>query len=120
MTNNEYKYLAAVVLISFGFALARAQEPTPSSSDELSIRKSLESYCDAFNHGNVDEELAFWAGDADYVDADGETRHGKDAIGALFEDAKDDLNGYKLALKIDSLRLVKPEVAIEDGTATLT
>jgi uncharacterized protein (TIGR02246 family) len=80
----------------------------------------VDGYCDAFNSGNVDTLLAFWADDADYVDEEGETHRGKEAIGALFKAGVEDLKGQKLGLKIDNLRLVKPEVAIEDGTATLT
>jgi uncharacterized protein (TIGR02246 family) len=120
MSWNTCKCLAAVILIAGGFAPARAQESAARSDDEQSIRKSAESYCEAFNRGDVAALLTFWADDADYVDADGEACRGKEAIGAMFDGAKEDLNGQKLTLKIDSLRLVKPEVAVEDGTATLT
>jgi uncharacterized protein (TIGR02246 family) len=113
------------ILALFAFVLlevvsAHAQESTQTSPDEQSIRKSVDDYCAAFNNNELDSILAFWADDADYVDVDGETHRGKESIGTLFKISAADVNGNKLGLKIDSLRFVKPEVAIEDGTATLT
>jgi uncharacterized protein (TIGR02246 family) len=112
--------LAMVLFASLEMTSAHAQESSPGSPDEQTIRKSVDGYCDAFNSGNVDTLLTFWASDADYVDEEGEIHRGKAAIGALFNAAADDLKGQQLDLKIDTLRFVKPEVAIEDGTATLT
>jgi uncharacterized protein (TIGR02246 family) len=112
--------LAVVMVASLELPALRAQESSPASADEQAIRTSVDAYCDAFNSGNVDAVLNYWANDADYVDVDGETHRGKEAIGALFKTAVEGLEGHKLALTIDRLRLVKPEVAIEDGTASLT
>jgi uncharacterized protein (TIGR02246 family) len=120
MSKIEFKYLAVFVVLLYGFSLARAQEPAPGSSDEQSIRESAERYCEAFNHGDIDALQMFWASDAEYVDANGATHHGNKAIGALFKDAKEDLNGHTLDLEIESLRLVNPDVAIENGTATVS
>jgi uncharacterized protein (TIGR02246 family) len=112
--------LAMVAFASLRVVPALAQESSLGSPDEQTIRKSAGEYCTAFNSGDVEALLAFWANDADYVDSDGETHRGKAAILALFKASAEDLKGHKLALKIDSVRLVKPEVAIEDGTASLT
>jgi uncharacterized protein (TIGR02246 family) len=112
--------LATVMFASLGPIFAHAQESSSGSADEQTIRNSVDGYCDAFNSGNVDTLLTFWANDADYVDDEGETHRGKEAIGALFTAAADDLKGQQLDLEIDALRFVKPQVAIEDGTATLT
>jgi uncharacterized protein (TIGR02246 family) len=119
-TMHKKPFLVAVAFASVGLASTRAQQTAESSPDDQVIRKSADDYCAAFNRGDLDTVLACWANDADYVDEDGETHRGKEAIGALFKNATADLTGHKLALKIDSLRFVKPEVAIEDGTATLT
>jgi uncharacterized protein (TIGR02246 family) len=112
--------LASMLLAALGVCTARSQQPAQSASDEQIIRQSVDEYATAFNNGDVETVLGYWDADADYVDEDGETHRGKDAIGALFRNAAQNLQGQKLALKIDSLRLVKPEVAIEDGTASLT
>lgn len=112
--------LTVMALAALGLAATQAQEPAQTSSDEQAIRKSVDEYCDAYNSGNIDTVLSYWDKDADYVDGDGATHHGKDAIGAIFKNSLENLKGSKLRLKIDSLRLVKPDVAIEDGTASLT
>jgi uncharacterized protein (TIGR02246 family) len=112
--------LAMVVCVSMRVVSALAQEPSVNSADERTIRKSAEEYCSAFNNGDVEALSAYWANDADYVDADGDTHRGKEAILALFKASAEDLKGHRFALKIDSVRFLKPEVAIEDGTASLT
>jgi uncharacterized protein (TIGR02246 family) len=114
------KTILAALALSLTLASTQADEPAKALPDEQVIRESADDYCAAFNDGDVDELLDFWANDADYVDEDGETHRGKDAISALFRKAAEDLKGCKLNLKIDTLRLVKPDVAIEDGIAELT
>ncbi len=112
--------LVAVAFATLGLVVASAEEtPTKSTEDQV-IRKSIGEYCDAFNAGKIDALLSYWNDDADYVDEDGKAYHGKDAIGVLFKGSLEELKGSKLGLKIDNLHLVKPDVAIEDGVATLT
>lgn len=113
-------FFGAMTVVVLGLAAAQAKEPAQSSADEQVIRKSVDDYCDAYNKGNLDALLSYWAKDAEYVDADGGTYRGKDAIGAVFKNSLEKLKGSKLHLKIEEIRMVKPEVAIEDGIATLT
>jgi len=120
MAMHKKLFLAAVAFVSFALAPAHSEESPRDTPDEQFIRKSVEEYCDAFNKGDVDAVLAFWADDADYADADGQIYRGKEAIRPLLSAAAENLEGYKLVLKIDALRLVKPEAAIEDGVAVLT
>jgi uncharacterized protein (TIGR02246 family) len=117
---NTKSILVLVAFVLLEVVSAHAQDTSPGSPDEQAIRKSVDGYCAAFNSGDVNAILAFWADDADYVDVDGETHRGKEAIAALFKTSAADMNGNKLGLKIDNLRFVKPEVAIEDGTSSLT
>jgi uncharacterized protein (TIGR02246 family) len=112
--------LGALAFASLGLSATKADESANGSRDEQVIRESVDDYCAAFNKGDLDALLAYWAHDADYVDEDGETFRGKDAIGALFKNSAEELEGCKLGLEIEQLRLVKPDVAIEDGIAELT
>jgi uncharacterized protein (TIGR02246 family) len=111
---------AAMALAALGVAWTQAQQPAPSSADEQAIRKSLDDYCAAFNKGDVAALVAYWAPDADYVDRDGNSHRGKEAIRTLFQDSAESLKGHKLGLKISALRFVRPDVAIEDGVAEIT
>ncbi len=112
--------LEAAAFAMLGLAVAHAEETPAKSAEDQVIRNSISEYCDAFNAGKIDVLLGYWNDDADYVDEDGKAYHGKEAIGALFKSSLEELKGTKLGLKIDNLHLVKPDVAIEDGVATLT
>src|SRR5688572_30097406 len=96
---------AAVVFALLGPISTGAQESVQGSPDEQFIRQSVEDYCTAFNNGDVDTVMGYWATGSDYVDEEGETHRGKDAIAALFIASAENLKGHKLGLKIDSLRL---------------
>lgn len=108
----------AVVLLGAGAAPAKGADPK-SPEDEV-IRKSIGEYCAAFNDGKIDVVLGYWGDDADYVDGEGQAYHGKEAIGTLFKGSLEKLKGHKLTLKIDNLHLIKADVAVEDGVASLT
>jgi uncharacterized protein (TIGR02246 family) len=112
--------LAVAVLTALALAWTRAQEPAKGSQDEQTIRKSADDYSAAYNKGDLDAVMAYWADDADYVDDAGKTHRGKATIAALFKAGADDMKGQTLALKVTSLRFVKPDVAIEDGEARIT
>src|SRR5262245_44320815 len=81
---NKKTIMAALAFSALKLVSTPAQEPPQGPTDEQVIRKSVDEYCAAFNSGDIDALLTFWANDADYVDADGESHRGKEAIGALF------------------------------------
>lgn len=112
--------LAALAFALLGLAASRAEDTAQATGEEHVIRQSVDEYCDAFNRGDVDAVMVFWSDDADYIASDGQTHRGKQVIRDLFQDAAENLKGYKLGLSIDQLQFVKPDVAIEDGTIELT
>lgn len=109
--------LTAVTLVACGLHAALAPA---ARADEQAIRQNLDEYCAAFNRGDIDAVMSFWAENADYVDEQGETHRGKPAIGAVFKNSIDNLQGHQLDLEIEALKQVTPNVAVEDGVATLT
>jgi uncharacterized protein (TIGR02246 family) len=87
--------------------------------DEAAIRKSVESYTAAFNNRDAKAIAAHWLPEAVYIDPDS----GKNVVGpaaiekhfaAIFKDNKN----VKLTVKVDSIRFVSPNVAVEQGLAT--
>jgi uncharacterized protein (TIGR02246 family) len=112
--------LGAIAFALLGLVATHAEEATQKSPDDEAIRKSIGDYCTAYNDGKIDALLSYWSENADYVDGDGQTHHGKDAIGTRFKNSLESLKGSKLDLKIENLRFAKPDVAIEDGIASLT
>lgn len=108
-------------------ALVYAQAPKApkvkekeKNPEELAIRNAELAYGSAYNKGDLDTIMTLWAADADFVDEDGKTYKGRDAIRALFKAAMDDAKGSTMKLTSKSLRFLKPDVAIEDGMVEIT
>ncbi len=91
-----------------------------SDADELAaIRKSSQEFVKAFNDGDAHAVAGLWTEDGDYTDETGRVLSGREAIekeyAALFTTKK----GARIQIVIDSLRLLSPGAAIEDGRAML-
>lgn len=86
------------------------------------VRDATAAYAAAFNKGDAQAVSGFWAKDAEYVDDDGKSTKGRDAIAELFRPYFTDkeLKGSKMALTAASVRVIKGDVALQDGTATIT
>jgi uncharacterized protein (TIGR02246 family) len=112
---------AAVVLIAAGvYAWSAAQPGTGEVDKDKPIRKAGAAYTEAFNKGDAEALLACWAADADYVDDSGRTHKGKAAIGEVFKQYLTALKGSTLKLETSSVRFLKDDVALEDGTSELS
>jgi uncharacterized protein (TIGR02246 family) len=115
--------LAALLALLVGGALLKsltAQESKKPSQDEQAIRQAVTAYADAFSKGDLDQLTAYWDPEAEHIDESGKITQGRDAIVALLRNNLRGLKGCKLAMDIKSVRLITPEVALEDGQATLT
>jgi uncharacterized protein (TIGR02246 family) len=96
-----------------------AQESKKPSQDEQAIRHAVVAYADAFTKGDLDQLLMRWDPDAEYIDESGKITQGREAIAALLRANLGGLKGCKLAMDTKSVRLLTPEVALEDGRATI-
>ena len=112
----------ALTILSM-FLVAGSARPVEGQGQEdpaiAAVRKSAEKSVSAFNAGKVDELAAMFLPKGELIDEEGTVYQGqqeiKDLLGGFF--AK--FPGAKLALDIESIRLVGP-VAIEEGTRTIT
>ena len=107
---------------------AAGQEPRPKKAekadarapgagvDEAAIRKAAANYVAALNRGDLDAVMAFWTPDAEYIDEAGTATRGKDNIAAVFRDVLPELKGSKVTGRQHSLRAIRPDVALEDGS----
>jgi len=86
------------------------------SADEQAIRKAAGDYIAAMNKGDLDGIMAFWAQDAEYVDESGKVTRGKEAIGKMFKTALPELKGHKISGREHSIRTLRPDVGLEDGS----
>jgi uncharacterized protein (TIGR02246 family) len=98
----------------------RATAQDSKTSDEQAIRKAAAAYVEAMNKGDLNAMMACWSPDADYIDESGKRTHGKEALTALFKKGLAETKGSKVAGKAHSLKFLRPEVAMEDGSLEFT
>jgi uncharacterized protein (TIGR02246 family) len=97
-----------------------AQESAQPSPDEAAIRKSVESYTAAFNNMDAKALAAHWSPEAVYTNPITEEQVvGREAIEKQFAAIFAQLKGAKLESKVESIRFISPNVAVEHGTAQL-
>jgi uncharacterized protein (TIGR02246 family) len=97
-------------------------EATPSASDdEQVIRANAEKYVELYNRRDSQGMADMWSPDAVYTDAaSGEQYAGRKAIAEHFAYLFAGLEDAKLAVTVDSVEFVSPNVAIERGRALVT
>ena len=84
------------------------------------LKGRAEEFTKAFDKGDAKALAEFWAPDGDYVDAAGHTLKGRKEIPAAFEKQFATAKGGKLHINTKSLRVIKDDLAIEDGTTEVT
>src|SRR4029077_7619432 len=87
--------------------------------DKQDIDKKTEAFIEAFQKGDAKAVAAFWTMDSDYTDQTGHTLKGRDAIEGAFKKQFAATKGAKLRITATSLRFLKDDIAIEDGTTEL-
>jgi uncharacterized protein (TIGR02246 family) len=112
--------LAGLALCGLAAILATAQPPQKRGGDEKEIRAAAEAFAAAFNKGDLDTMLGFWADDADYVDDTGATHKGKAAISDMMKKNAGQYKGCTMKINVASVRFPRPDVAVDEGSVTLT
>lgn len=95
-----------------------AQAPLANRrADEDAIRRAESQYIEAAKKNDIRALTAAWTADGDYIDAAGVKTKARDLIGkrSTSADAAEMLDDVKI--KSSTLRLITPEVAIEDGVS---
>ena len=90
-----------------------------ADADLQSLRASAEAFADAFNRHDAAALAAMWTPDGEYTSEEGARFEGRDAIRRQYEEffaANDDI---KMRVAVESIRLLSPTTAIEEGRTTL-
>ncbi len=109
--------LAAVIVL--GGLVYERPATAAVKDDERAIQKAIDDYCSAFNKGDADGILAIWSADGEYIDENGKSIKGRDALAALFKSAVAANKGAKVQIKTSSMRFFN-DVAWQDGSAIVT
>jgi uncharacterized protein (TIGR02246 family) len=91
-----------------------------SGKEREALRKVIDAYIAARNRGDLKALLAFWTPDADYVDESGKILRGREVIGAQFKKSLADSKGAKFKGRLHSLKFLRPDVALGDGSVEMT
>ena len=97
----------------------RRQPPAirAKEADEKAIRATADEFVKAFNAADAKAIGALWAPDAEYTDESGESFQGRAAIEQVYADLFKQHLGAMMTVKIESIRLLGPDVALEKGVA---
>lgn len=79
-----------------------------------------EAFTKAFNEANTDEVVGMFLPEAELVDDSGNVFQGKQALQEVFSGYFANFPGARLALRIESIRSIGENLAIEEGTRFLT
>lgn len=100
----------SIAAISEGIADDKAQ-----GQDQSEISESALAFEKAYNAHEVDKLSEQFTSDAIVVDETGETVTGREEIGRSFRTLFETFPKAKMSISLDSIRLVAPGVAVEDG-----
>jgi uncharacterized protein (TIGR02246 family) len=100
-------------------ALASLHGAAMAADDEDSqaIREATASYVECVNQGDLAAVAEHWTDDGDFIDENGRVAKGRELAAA---EQIDDDRGAKLTVKIKSIRMSTPDVAIAEGSARLS
>jgi uncharacterized protein (TIGR02246 family) len=91
-------------------------EMTPEMSAVLANNRKYE---EAYAKADVDALVAFFTEDAEYTSDDGRNFRGSDALKACLRDAFRLNKGSKIAINVDSVKPLTPDVVVEKGSTVV-
>jgi len=122
LVRNGFTVAAQPANVAAEKAAAEPRAAMPASNpakeaDEKAIRATADDFVKAFNAADVKAIGALWAPDAEYTDESGESFQGRAAIEQVYADLFKQHLGAMMTVKIESIRLLGPDVALEKGVA---
>jgi uncharacterized protein (TIGR02246 family) len=115
------KIIALLVSASAALAgLSFAQESADNSPEKAAVMANDRAYEAAYAKADAKALGDFFADDAQYTADDGQTFDGRAAIEGSIRAGFEARKGSKLAINLDSVRVLSPEVVLEKGSTTVT
>jgi uncharacterized protein (TIGR02246 family) len=107
--------LASAAIVQHEGSAAEKKKPA-AGTEESAIRATIDSYVAAYNRGDAKAVAAHWAESGEWISPSGERFRGKRAIEKEMESLFREEKGAHIEVINPSVRMVSPEVAIEEGT----
>jgi uncharacterized protein (TIGR02246 family) len=109
----------ALILVAFASATF-AQDAADTPPEQGAVVANDRAYEAAYASGDAKALADFFTDDAEYIAEDGRTFKGRAEIEETIRAALLDRKGGNLAINMESVRLLAPEVLLEKGTTTVT
>ena len=96
---------------------------TPASAhlqDEKAIRLAAEAFAKAYNAGDAKAIASLFATSGEIVNEEGQSTQGREGIEQVFAGIFKEHPKTQMDLAVGSIRFIGPDMAVEDGTATVT
>ena len=97
-----------------------AKPASGGSTDEAQIRANVDAFVKAYNARDSKSLANLFASDAQLVDEDGNSSHGRDAIEKVFAGIFVDAPDAQIHVNVETLRFFGPALAIETGRSKAT
>ncbi len=121
---TRIKPMKPITLLVFFLALlpglSFAQDSADNSPEKAAVMANDRAYEAAYAKADVKALADFYAEDAQYTSDDGQTFDGRGAIEDSIKAAFQARKGAKLTIKLDSVRVLSPEVVMEKGSTAVT
>lgn len=115
------KHTALVASLSAALASAAfAQAPSDTPPEKAAVIANARAYEAAYAKADVKALAAFFAEDAEYTSEDGSTLSGRAEIEESLRAALAGRKGGKIAITVDSVRVLSPDVVSEKGSTVVT
>jgi uncharacterized protein (TIGR02246 family) len=101
-------------------SIVSAQPPADTSPEKAAVIANDRAYEAAYAKGDVKALAAFFAEDAEYTTDEGRRYSGRGAIEDAIRAGLASNKGAKLAIAVDSVRVLSPDVVLEQGSTTVT
>lgn len=114
MLHQRWRWLFSIALLSTLVFNSSAW------ASEAEVRTAIDAYVSAFNKQDAAALSAMWEKDGIHIDREtGERTVGADSIAKDVKTAFESNDGLVLAVNVDHIRLIKPDVASVDGQTVL-
>ncbi len=131
MRTDFLKTICGVILLALSAAPITAQEATSpdqetaeaspaASNDTEAIQRVSKNLVDAFNRKQADDLVALFLPGAEFIDDAGNTHLGHEGIRNVFTRFVELFPDATMQLNIETVRLAARELAIENGTRTVS
>lgn len=112
-------YISAQVPSGKKPVTAAAAATSPADRELAAIRAKSQAFVEAFNKNDANAVAAHWTVDGEFIDDAGRRYSGREEIAQGYAGLFASIPNAQLRMAIDSLRLLSPSAALEEGTAVV-